>query len=89
MGYDAELRTLEIEFISGGVYRYYDVPAEVHQWLMNARSKGTFVTRLVRGKYDFERVWGDSASRHGADDLLDALQRSQELDKGHTENDGE
>lgn len=56
VGYDDALATLEIEFRSGGVYRYFAVPAAVHTALMQSASKGAFVSRLVRDVYPFVRV---------------------------------
>lgn len=38
IGYDAEDKTLEVEFNDGGIYRYYDVPPSVHERLMSASS---------------------------------------------------
>ena len=56
VGYDAALAVLELEFRSGGVYRYFAVPAAVHEALMRSQSKGAFVSRLVRDVYPFARV---------------------------------
>lgn len=56
VGYDAGLSVLELEFRNGGVYRYFAVPASVHEALMRSESKGAFVSRLVRDAYPFVRV---------------------------------
>lgn len=56
VGYDPELAVLELEFRNGGVYRYFAVPASVHEALMGSESKGAFVSRLVRDVYPFVRV---------------------------------
>ena len=56
VGYDRELAVLEVEFRNGGVYRYFAVPAAVHEALMQSASKGAFVSRLVRDVYPFARV---------------------------------
>ncbi len=42
IGYDMTTGTLEIEFNSGSVYRYYDVPEPIYEQLMTAESKGGF-----------------------------------------------
>ena len=55
IGYDPKTETLEIEFPSG-VYRYAGVPAQVHQDLMDADSKGKFIAEFIRGKYPFTRA---------------------------------
>ena len=56
VGYDARRRLLEIEFRSGGIYRYFEVPAEVHGQLLAAESKGRFFAKHIRDRFRFERV---------------------------------
>ncbi len=47
LGYDAETRILEVEYATGTIYRYYDVPATVHADLMRAERMGEFLRRHV------------------------------------------
>jgi hypothetical protein len=54
--YDKEKQTLKVIFRSGAVYVYFDVPEEVYQQFMKARSKGTFLNLSIKGSYEFERV---------------------------------
>jgi hypothetical protein len=56
IGYDARLKILEVEFHSGGVYRYREVPKEVFAAFMAADSKGRYFTAHVRNEYRFERM---------------------------------
>ncbi|HEX5719369.1 MAG TPA: KTSC domain-containing protein [Thermoanaerobaculia bacterium] len=56
VGYDRKAKTLELEFSSGGVYDYYEVPPEVYAELMSAESKGRFISERIRGQYQSERV---------------------------------
>lgn len=56
VGYDPKAKTLELEFSSGGVYDYYEVPPEVYAELMAAESKGQFISERIRGQYRSERV---------------------------------
>ncbi|HWN42243.1 MAG TPA: KTSC domain-containing protein [Thermoanaerobaculia bacterium] len=56
VGYDRKEKTLELEFSSGGVYDYYEVPPKVYAALMSAESKGRFVSERIRGQYRSERV---------------------------------
>jgi hypothetical protein len=56
VGYDAAQRILEIEFRTGGVYRYLDVPEQVFRDLLDARSKGRFFQANIEGLYEFDRV---------------------------------
>ncbi len=56
VGYDRKAKTLELEFSSGRVYDYYEVPPKVYAALMSAESKGRFVSEQIRGQYRSERV---------------------------------
>lgn len=51
VGYAPETRELEIEFSSGQVYLYSDVPQPVYDWLLRAPNKGIYVTRQISGRY--------------------------------------
>lgn len=54
VGYDEE--TLEIEFQSGGIYRYADVPRDTYEGLLGARSHGSYFHEHIRGQYDYRRI---------------------------------
>jgi hypothetical protein len=54
VGYEAPI--LEVRFLNGGLYRYLEVPEEVHAELMQAESKGRFFNRRIRDAYHCERV---------------------------------
>jgi hypothetical protein len=56
VGYDAKSRTLEIEFLSGGLYQYSDVPPSIHDGLMNAPSHGKFFHAHIRDKYSYTKI---------------------------------
>lgn len=56
VGYDPNTRTLEIRFHSGGTYRYFGVPAEVHVSLMGAPSHGRYFHRRIKGVYRYSKV---------------------------------
>lgn len=51
-GYDAASHTLEIEFATGSVYQYHDVPPETWQQFQSDSSKGTFYNKKIKGKYE-------------------------------------
>ncbi|HTV72773.1 MAG TPA: KTSC domain-containing protein [Candidatus Acidoferrales bacterium] len=55
-GYQAETQTLEIEFRSGQVYRYLEVPEEIYIGLMAAESAGGYFMRRIREHFAFERL---------------------------------
>lgn len=76
-GYDAEGCILEVEFPSGEIYQYLDVPAEVHAWFLKVPAKGAFLNRFVKDRYDYRRVTPEEPSPV---DLTEALLAS--LEKG-------
>jgi hypothetical protein len=51
VGYDAGAGTLEVEFTSGSVYQYFDVPESEYEGLMNAGSKGRYFNRDIKDCY--------------------------------------
>jgi hypothetical protein len=60
--YDADARQLDVWFLSGRVYRYFDVSAETYAALIAAPSHGQFFSRTIRGRYQYERLADDAAS---------------------------
>ena len=56
VGYDGQRRVLEIEFRSGGIYRYLDVPKETHTGLMASDSKGRYFAAHIRNQFRHERL---------------------------------
>ncbi|MEA2688773.1 MAG: hypothetical protein QOD51_1380 [Candidatus Eremiobacteraeota bacterium] len=56
LDYDPNASTLEIEFTSGGVYRYFGVPRATFQELRAAESMGRFVNDVIKKLHRFERV---------------------------------
>jgi hypothetical protein len=55
VGYDERRSTLEIEFVSGGVYRYYGVPENIHEALMEADSHGRYFVAHIRNAYPYTK----------------------------------
>ena len=58
VGYDESGELLQLEFCSRVVYRYFAVPAAVHETLLAATSKGSYFNQAIRGRYRFVRVAG-------------------------------
>ena len=57
IGYDPDIMVLEIEFLSGSVYQYYDVPQNIYDGLMAADSHGSFLaTYIKKGGYRYSQV---------------------------------
>lgn len=56
IGYDDDAEILEVEFVSGSVYRYRGVSQDVYEDLRQAPSKGTFFNRHIKEAYAWEQV---------------------------------
>lgn len=54
--YDDEGQILEIMFLNGGAYEYYDVPAHVADAFERAVSKGSFLAAEIKGRYRYSRI---------------------------------
>lgn len=57
-GYSKETRLLDIEFRTGAIYRYRQVPESVYAAFSAARSKGRFFGTEIRGKFQYEKMKG-------------------------------
>jgi hypothetical protein len=55
-GYDADDCILELEFTSGDVYRYYNVPGGKYLGLMMATSKSSFFSGQIKDQHDFKKI---------------------------------
>jgi hypothetical protein len=49
-------RVLEIQFESGRIYQYFDVPEDVYNEMLNAESKGKYFNSNIRGKYTYQEI---------------------------------
>ena len=56
IGYDPVSQTLEVGFLRGGVYQYYNVPQSIYQGLMGASSHGSYLARYIKGSYQYKRI---------------------------------
>lgn len=55
-GYDPESETLEIEFLGGAVYQYYNVNDHLYEQFKLAPSKGQFFHMYIKNAVPFSRV---------------------------------
>ena len=51
VGYDKETKILEIEFNSGGVYQYFEVPEYIYEGLLYASSHGKYFNQNIKENY--------------------------------------
>jgi hypothetical protein len=62
VGYDADTRTLTVEFHSGARYAYADVPSEEHEALLAATSIGAHLATKIKGVYAVTKLEREAAS---------------------------
>lgn len=56
IGYEPESSTLEIEFHSGGIYQYFNVPQTSYNGLMSASSRGSYFHKYIKDNYKWAKV---------------------------------
>lgn len=56
VSYDPDRRELEVEFTTGGRYRYQDVAPETYAGLMRAESLGAYFNRVIRGHHPYTEI---------------------------------
>jgi KTSC domain len=54
--YDKCSRTLRIIYVSGMMYDYKNVPEQIYTAMKTAFSKGTFLNKYIKGRYEFEKI---------------------------------
>jgi len=55
IGYDAETQELHVQFTSGHTYIYSPVEEWVFEELRAAPSKGSFINRELKGRYEYRQ----------------------------------
>ena len=56
IGYDPQSALLEVEFVSGDVYQYFDVPEHLYRQFLNGSSHGQFLNDHIRYNYRYQKV---------------------------------
>jgi len=64
VAYDHDQAVLHLEFRSGTVYQYFQVPGHTYQDLMQADSKGEYFNRHIRSVFRYTRC--DPGARSAA-----------------------
>jgi len=47
IGYDSKIATLEVEFTSGDIYQYFNLPEHLYQQFLHASSHGQSKGKLI------------------------------------------
>ena len=56
IGYDPQNLTLEVGFVNGTVYQFFDVPEWVYQEFRTAPSPGTYFHQNIKKVYRYGRL---------------------------------
>jgi len=56
IGYDHTKSKMFVEFVNGGVYQYNDVPPAVFFDMLESPSKGSYMHKAVKGKFQTEKM---------------------------------
>jgi hypothetical protein len=54
--YDREKSVLRVSFVSGLIYEYTGVPESLYIEMKNSFSKGVFLNKKIKGKYQYRKV---------------------------------
>lgn len=54
--YDENSKEMTIQFTSGGLYSYQNVPKSIYGKFLKAKSKGSFFADYVKNVYEYERL---------------------------------
>jgi hypothetical protein len=56
IGYDRSSRVLEIEFVRGRVYRYFDVPVRCFEETGRGGLEGIYVNTIIKPRFRYQKV---------------------------------
>lgn len=56
VGYDEASQTLEVEFMDGAVYQYYNVSRNIYEEFMSSGSKGKFLAFQIKNVFPYSKV---------------------------------
>jgi hypothetical protein len=56
IGYELATRTLEVEYNAGGIYQYLNLSERLHTALMQASSKGTYLSERIKNRYRCKKI---------------------------------
>ncbi|OGZ55199.1 MAG: hypothetical protein A3H64_02200 [Candidatus Ryanbacteria bacterium RIFCSPLOWO2_02_FULL_45_11c] len=56
IGHDPQSGVLEVEFISGDVYEYFDVPVYLYRQFLQSSLHGQFLNDYIRYNYRYKKI---------------------------------
>lgn len=56
IGYEKNTRMLQVEFLSGSVYQYDNVPEHLYYDFLAASSYGHFLDEEIKGRFNYRKV---------------------------------
>lgn len=56
IGYDPKTFTLEVEFNSGDIYQYFNIPESLYLNLIKSQSKGSFINEHIKYSYRYQKI---------------------------------
>ena len=56
IGYEKKKKKLVVKFTSNAIYEYYNVPYNVYKEFIRSESKGAFLNKEIKDKFEFEQV---------------------------------
>lgn len=56
VGYDPKRQILEVEFVDGDVYQYFDVPRQTYEAFLQAESMGQFMNWRIKERHQYKKV---------------------------------
>ncbi|MGK7886225.1 MAG: KTSC domain-containing protein [Crocosphaera sp.] len=55
VGYDGHTKILKVNYKSGSIYTYFQVPDQIFQTMLKTHNLGTYINSNIRGNYHYQR----------------------------------
>lgn len=56
IGYDSDRKTLELEFVNGGVYQYFEITEDIYQSIVSSASIAKYFITNIKDRYSYTRL---------------------------------
>lgn len=56
IGYNSDSNILEIEFLNGRIYQFFNVPESIFNGMMSADSHGKYLNDNIKGIYNYKEI---------------------------------